>query len=103
MSDRRDYERLLIRKFAILKLANGATIEGETRDMSMGGIFIECEPNIDLTDGTECSVSLALADGSENITTETYGTICHNSDGGVGLLFLKVNSTYYQFIEEHAE
>ncbi len=103
MSDRRNYERLLIRKFALLKLANGETIEGETRDMSMSGIFLECESDLNLVVGTECTVSLAIAEENEETTIEAYGSIRHGGDGGIGLLFLKVNSIYYQFITEHSE
>jgi hypothetical protein len=100
MSNRRDYERLLIRKFALLKLANGETIEGETRDMSMGGAFIECEPDVYPEEGTECTISLMLDDEEEELMTELYGSITHNDTGGIGLNFLKVNATFYQFIRE---
>jgi len=101
MSNRRDYERLLIQRFALLKLANGEFIEGQTRDMSVGGAFIECEYDIDLEEGTECTISLTLDDEeAEELTTEIYGTITHSNDQGLGFNFLKVNSVYYQFIKE---
>jgi hypothetical protein len=101
MSNRRDYERLLIQRFALLKLANGEFIEGQTRDMSVGGAFIECEHDIDLEDGTECTISLTLDDDeAEELITELYGTISHSNDQGLGFNFLKVNSVYYQFIDE---
>ncbi len=99
MSNRRNYERLLIHKFALLKLSNGETIEGRTRDLSVGGAFIECEPDMDLEEGTECSISLTL-DEEEELITEIYASISHSENGGLGLNFLKVNSTYYQFIRE---
>ena len=99
MSNRRNYERLLIHKFALLKLANGEIIEGQTRDMSMGGAFIECDPDIDLKEGTECSISLTL-DEEEELIAEIYASISHSEDDGLGLDFLKVNSIYYRFIRE---
>ncbi len=103
MSNRRDYERLLIQRFALIKLANGEFIEGQTRDMSVGGAFVECEYDIDLEEGTECTISLTLDDDEnedEELTTEIYGTVSHSSAHGLGLNFLKVNSVYYQFINE---
>lgn len=100
MSNRRDYERLLLQRFALIKLANGELIEGQTRDMSVGGAFIECEYDIDLKEGTECTISLTLDDEDEELITEIYGTISHSNDQGLGLNFLKVNSVYYQFINE---
>jgi hypothetical protein len=103
MSNRRDYERLLIRRFALLKLANGETIEGQTRDMSEGGAFIECEPDMDLEEGTECTISLALDEEDEELLAEIYGSISHSDDQGLGFNFLKVNSIYYQFIKERNE
>ena len=51
MSERRDHERHLIRRFALLKLSNGELIEGQTQDMSVGGAFIECDPGRDLQEG----------------------------------------------------
>ncbi|HIP83553.1 MAG TPA: PilZ domain-containing protein [Desulfocapsa sulfexigens] len=98
MKNRRDYERLLIRKFALLKLANGEIIEGQTRDMSVGGAFIECEPDVDLSEGTECTIRLMLDEEGRELTTEIYGTITHSDSEGLGCHFLKVNAIYYQFI-----
>jgi uncharacterized protein YuzB (UPF0349 family) len=103
MSNRRNYERLLIQKFALLKLANGKIIEGQTRDMSVGGAFIECEPDIELSEGTECTISLVLDEENEEMTTEIYGCISHCDGEGLGCNFLKVNSTYYQFIGETSD
>jgi hypothetical protein len=100
MSNRRNYERLLIQKFTLLKLANGDIIEGQTRDISMGGAFIECESAIDLAKGTECTISLVLDEEEEGMITELYGSISYCNTEGLGCKFLKVNSVYYQFIKE---
>lgn len=102
-SNRRTYERLLIRKYVLLKLANGEVLEGLTRDMSVGGAFIECEPDIDLSEGTECSISMALDETDTEKTTEIYGTISHCGSDGLGFNFLKVNSVFYQFIGEASD
>ncbi len=102
-SNRRNYERLLIRRYALLKLANGKVLEGQTRDMSVGGAFIECEPDIEITEGTECSISLALDETDQEKTTEIYGTISHCDSDGLGFFFLKVNSVFYQFIGEASD
>lgn len=98
MSDRRNYERRLIRKFALLKLTNGETFEGHTRDMSMGGVFIECGANIDIAVGTECTISLILKEGEEELATEICASICYSDGQGLGCSFLKINSIYYQFM-----
>jgi PilZ domain-containing protein len=103
MSNRRNYERHLIRKFALLKLANGETVEGETRDLSAGGAFIECSPDIDLAEGTKCAISLILDEEEEGLVTEIYGSITHCEDEGLGCNFLKVNSVYYQFLREESD
>lgn len=100
MSDRRNYERLLIRKFALLKLASGETLRGETRNISMGGAYIECESDIELETGTECVIRLILKEGEEEVATEIYGSICYSDGQGLGCTFLKINSSYYQFINE---
>ncbi len=100
MSNRRDYERLLIRKFALLKLTNGEIIEGQTRDISMEGAFIECEPDIYLEEGTECTIKLMLDEEDKELTTEIYGSISHSDSEGLGFNFLRVNAIYYQFIRE---
>ncbi len=98
MANQRNHERLLIQKFALLTLTNGEVIVGQTRDMSVGGAFIECEPDIELSEGTECTISLVLDDQDEAMTTEIYGAISHCESGGLGCTFFKVHSTYYQFI-----
>ncbi len=101
-SNRRNYERRLIHKFALLKLANGVIIEGRTRDMSVGGAFIECDQDVDLdlSEGDECSISMILEEGEEELTTEIYGSISHCDSDGIGCNFLKINLVYYQFISE---
>ncbi len=101
-SNRRNYERRLIHKFALLKLANGDIIEGQTRDMSIGGAFIEYDSDIDidLTEGEECSISMILEEGEDELSTEIYGSISHSDSEGVGCHFLKINLAYYQFISE---
>lgn len=103
MSNRRNYERLLIQKYAILRLTNGESIEGKTRDMSVGGAFIECEYDNDLGEGTECTISLMLDEGNEAVLTEMYASISHSEEEGLGCIFLKVNSGYYQFIGESSD
>ncbi len=105
MSNRRDYERLLIRKFALLKLANGDIIEAQTRDMSVGGAFIECDPdpNLDIEEGMECIIKLMLGENDSELTTEIYGNITHADAEGFGCNFLRVNAIYYQFIREQYE
>ncbi len=103
MSDRRDHERYLIRRFALLKLANGELIEGQTLDMSMGGAFIECSEKEDISEGDMCTITLTLDDDEESSSTEIYGSITHLDDEGVGCNFLKINSAYYQFMREYME
>ncbi len=103
MAERRDHERHLIRRFALLKLANGELIEGETQDMSVGGAFIECDADRDLQEGEICTITLILEDDDESISTEIYGNITHKGEDGVGCNFLKINSAYYQFMSEYFE
>lgn len=103
MSNRRNYERLLIQKYAILKLTNGESIEGKTRDMSVGGAFIECDHDSDLSEGTECTISLMLDEEDEELITELYASISHSDEAGLGCTFLKVNSVFYQFIGESSD
>ena len=98
MSERRNYERHLLRKLALIKFANGDVVEGHTVDMSVGGAFIELDEAIKLHEGDTCTISLVLDDKEEMVTTEIYGSISHQSPQGVGCDFLKINSVYYQFL-----
>ena len=99
MSERRNYERHLLRRLALLKFANGEIVEGHTVDMSVGGAFIEIDGDIELHEGDTCSISLVLEeDDDEMVTTQIYGSISHQSAQGVGCNFLKINSVYYQFL-----
>ncbi len=100
MSERRKYERHLLRKLAILRLASGEVIEGHTMDMSVGGAFIEVDADLELHEGESCTISLVLEDEGEEITTEIDGSISHQSDQGVGCNFLKIDSAYYQFLNK---
>lgn len=98
MSERRNYERHLLRRLALLKFANGEVVEGHTVDMSVGGAFIEIDKDIELHEGDTCTISLVLEDEDEMLTTEIYGSISHQTAQGVGCNFLKINSVYYQFL-----
>ncbi|MEN8200410.1 MAG: PilZ domain-containing protein [Thermodesulfobacteriota bacterium] len=100
MSDRRKYERYLIQKLALLQLANGNTLQGQTLDMGEGGALIQFETDNDLTLGESYRVNLLLDEEDEETLTEVEGQVSHLSSNGVGFTFLKINSTYYQFMEE---
>ncbi len=98
MKNYRDNERVLLKKFALLKLKNGTTIEGQTRNMSVGGAYIEYEADIELLEGTECNIQITLDEENKDLTAEIYANIMYRDDDGVGCRFLKVNAIYYQFI-----
>ena len=103
MSERRDHERHLIRRYALLRLASGELIEGQTQDMSLGGAFILCDSDRIEHDGETCTITLILEDDDQSITTEIYGNITHRGEEGVGCSFLKINSAYYQFMSGQYE
>ena len=90
MSNRRDYERMLIRKFALIKLASGEIIEGQTRNMSEAGAFVECNPSFSIPNGTECTIQLVLDENNSEQTTDIQGSISHSEDDGLGLKFLLI-------------
>jgi len=72
---------------------------GRTRDISLGGLFIEC--SVGLETGTDVTVKLAL-DGKEYSLTCTVAWDLSDADGklvGIGVAFKKVSEKARAAIE----
>lgn len=98
MSERRNYERHLIRKIALLKLAGEEASQKQSGDKSVDLTFFQCNSHGDLHLGDDCTVILML---EQKISTGIYGNTSHNPDFDLSCNFLEVGSVLYQFMRNH--
>ena len=76
MDDKRKFIRARFRVEVSSIAGTGIKIAGGTRDISRGGVYIECEKK--LQPGTKCRVSVELE-----------GTIVRSDDGGMAVEFVE--------------
>jgi type IV pilus assembly protein PilZ len=79
--ERRTHDRFACRFDAAVTGPDGQRIAGHTRDLSLGGLFIECTHALAL--GTEVDTYLALPTNPKGITVR--GTVRWTTRDGVGL------------------
>ncbi len=63
-------------------------ISGQTKNLSLKGIYLYCPET--LPPGTDCRVSLVLADGPSQPRVEAYGRVARVDDDGMGIEFVEL-------------
>ena len=89
-ADQRKHTRLLIDVSAEIVFDDGVTVEGRTKDMSFGGVFLVSpgEPVPAEREGGECRLRLNLGEEDEDpVHIEIQGMVVRCTGRGVGVQF----------------
>ena len=80
-----------------LKTKDQARLEGNSKDLSLKGIFVSTP--MQFVQGTLCSVKIYLAGGIEKIELLIEGTIVRQTDTGIGILFNSMDVDTYSHLK----
>jgi len=94
--DKRKHTRLTIEVPAKVVLGNGCTLEGVTRNISFGGVYIAFADGIDTHTGDACQLSLVLQGGPDPIEIQLKCEVIHATANGLGIRFLGIDAAHYQ-------
>lgn len=72
-------------------------LEGNSRDLSLKGIFVGTDQGI--PSGTACSVKIYLTGGVEKIELLIQGTIVRATDSGIGIVFNTMDVETYSHLK----
>jgi hypothetical protein len=86
--ERRQFTRVVLQIEGEICIDDAATISGVSRDVSLNGLFLMCEPSLPV--GTNCRVTLFLGDRGMPSRVEAYGRIVRLDDVGIGLTFTEI-------------
>lgn len=84
-SDKRGSMRCAIRAHAQVRLENGLMMEGESRNVSLGGLLLSSE--LMLPVGNPCRVSLVVEDDGEDFRIEMRGRVVRIDEDGLAVEF----------------
>ena len=80
-----------------LKTKDQARLEGNSKDLSLKGIFVSTPRQF--VRGTSCSVKIYLTGGIEKIELLIEGTIVRQTDTGIGILFNSMDVDTYSHLK----
>ncbi|MBJ6726936.1 PilZ domain-containing protein [Geomesophilobacter sediminis] len=87
MQDKRDFSRVSFKVSALLQ-ADGVTLKGEVKDISMHGIFVQTEEKLPVGTPVEITIYLSAADP---IVINVSGSVARCEETGLGCIFEKMD------------
>lgn len=92
--DRREFTRVSFRLEAHLSFEDGAEIDGESRDISMNGTFVEMEHG-HIEEGTEATLTLS----SEGLTIRASAVVTRVLPRGLGIKITALDLDSYRHLK----
>lgn len=80
-----------------LKTKDPVTLEGNSKDLSLKGIFVSTPRRF--ARGTSCFVKIYLTGGIEKIELLVEGTIVRQTDTGIGIVFNSMDVDTYSHLK----
>ncbi|NIQ02161.1 MAG: hypothetical protein GWM98_18615 [Nitrospinaceae bacterium] len=87
--DSREFTRVPIHVMVEIVSDEGTFRTEQTKDLSMKGIFLYCDPVLPVH--TECEVRLILTQDETPIQIDLHGVVGRCSDRGMGIEFLEIH------------
>ena len=87
-SNRREFTRISVHIEAEVTSNETSTVTGNVRNVSMNGLFLECQAAVSI--GTPCLVIVRLGDGREAPRIQIGGTVERTQVDGIAVAFTEV-------------
>jgi len=88
--------RLPVGVRAELKLTTGPVLQGEVRNVSFGGVFVNLPRAPGVEVGEECTLRLLLGEGSGRLDIPLKCSIVHVQPYGLGMKFREIRVEHYE-------
>lgn len=92
----REFTRNPVRLPATVTFEGGHVVTGQTRELSMNGLFVECDP-ADTAIDTPCRVKLTLPDGSTELEMEAR--LANRLSSGLGIAFTGIDTDSFAHLK----
>lgn len=86
--DRRECTRVRVQLEAELRTQGRRIIKGVLKDVSLNGLFLQCES--DLPVGTVCQIGLILDGGKGALYVQARGRVSRAEPSGLGVQFIEI-------------
>jgi hypothetical protein len=87
-SNRREFTRISVHMEAEVTSNETSTVTGNVRNVSMNGLFLECQAAVSI--GTPCLVIVRLGDGRETLRIQLGGAVARTQADGLAITFTEV-------------
>ncbi len=94
--DHREFSRVNIKLHAKIMAKGKEIMSQDTHDVSMKGLFVNCDS--DWPVGTECEIHLTLEGQDPPVDLEVKGRVQRVTESGMGLLFTEVSLEAYEHL-----
>ena len=85
VDNQRQFVRMDVKIVTELRSAGDVKIVGESSDISLDGLFLQCETTLPV--GTDCEATLVLDRGSEKGSIKVLGKVTRITQTGMGVQF----------------
>jgi len=92
----REFSRVEIKVQANIQARGRAIVSRDTQDISMKGLFVNCEADWPI--GTECEIRLLLEGLDPPVDLSVKGRVQRVTEDGMGLLFTEVGLEAYEHL-----
>jgi len=96
VTEDRKHTRLVIELPVKLSRENRGSVDGMTRNISFGGVYVVLGERVDTCSGDACQLRLVLQGEPEPIEIQLKCKVVHASGTGLGLKFLGIDASDYQ-------
>ncbi|MFQ5451070.1 MAG: PilZ domain-containing protein [Nitrospinaceae bacterium] len=93
----REFTRIPIHIAVVIQSGERTIKTDQTRDLSMKGIFLLCNPT--LPAGSECKVSLLLGGEKQPIPIDLKGKVARATDSGMAIDFTEIELEGYEYLQ----
>ncbi|MGN7613761.1 PilZ domain-containing protein [Magnetococcales bacterium HHB-1] len=93
--NKRHWERIPLNSFASLQLHNGEILQGEIRNISIGGAFLETDEKIITKNAMQTQGILKF--DFQGSSLELEGEVVRKEDGGIGLSLFRGKKDHLGF------
>ena len=95
MMERRQHERQPVSCPVEITIDGDMTIPGEMCDLSLGGLFVRCDPPP--AEGMTCRIEVLLSEAGDRLNVWMEATVARSTDCGAGF---QVTTIYQECLDE---
>ena len=96
LENHREFSRVETKVQANIQARGRAIVSRDTQDISMKGLFVNCEADWPI--GTECEIHLLLEGQDPPVDISVKGRVQRVTEDGMGLLFTEVGLEAYEHL-----